>query len=77
MAIVRVRMKDLPSRTEADRQRVLDAAKRPVVYDPDCPPMTDEQLELLDYMMKKYNTRRITKEMYIAEGLYTPKSKSE
>ncbi|MBR1420395.1 MAG: hypothetical protein IJ575_04995 [Selenomonadaceae bacterium] len=70
-------MKDLPSRTEADRQRVLDAAKRPIVYDPENPPMTEEESKELAYMMKKYNTRRITKEMYIAEGLYTPKSKSE
>ncbi|MBR1421305.1 MAG: hypothetical protein IJ575_09680 [Selenomonadaceae bacterium] len=75
MAIVRVKLKDLPPRTEADRQRVLEAAKRPIVYDPDCPPPTEEEIAETEYLMKKYKTRRLTKEMYIAEGFIKPKSK--
>ena len=37
--------------------------------DPDCPPMTDEQLDQMDYMIRKYKTRILTREMYIKEGL--------
>ena len=70
-------MKDIPPLTDADIKRLEEASRRPPVYDPENPPMTEEESKELAYMMKKYNTRRITKEMYIAEGLYTPKSKSE
>ena len=78
MAIVRIRLKDLPTLTEEQKARLkaLEDFDDPM-DDPDCPPETDEEHEITMYMMKKYNTRRITKEMYIAEGLYTPKSKSE
>lgn len=30
--------------TEADRERVKKAKRKPVVYDEDCPPLTNEQL---------------------------------
>ena len=52
----------------AEEQTELAALKdRPITYDEDCPPMTDEQLDELDYLMRKYNTRRITKEIKMAE----------
>ncbi len=52
----------------AEEQTELAALKdRSITYDEDCPPMTDEQLDELDYLMRKYNTRRITKEIKMAE----------
>ncbi len=50
------RLAELKNRTEED-----------IVYDEDCPPMTEQQLEELDYLMRKYNTRRITKEIKMKE----------
>ena len=75
MAIVRVRLKDLPPLTDEDIKRLEDAAKRPPVYDPENPPITDEEFDRMEYLMKKYKTRRLTKEMYIAEGFIKPKEK--
>ncbi|MBR3498646.1 MAG: hypothetical protein IKO05_06625 [Selenomonadaceae bacterium] len=52
----------------AEEQTELAALKdRSITYDEDCPPMTDEQLDELDYLMRKYKTRRITKEIKMAE----------
>ena len=49
--------------TEEERAELAALENRPIVYDEDCPPMTDEHLAWLGYMMKKYKTRRITKEI--------------
>ena len=52
----------------ADEKAELVALKdRPSVYDEECPPMTKEQLDELDYLIRKYKTRRITKEILMAE----------
>ena len=52
----------------AEEKAELAALKdRPITYDEDCPPMTDEQLDELDFLMRKYKTRRITKEIKMAE----------
>ena len=40
--------------------------------DPDCPPMTEEEGRQMSYLLKKYKTQVLTKEMYIAEGFYKP-----
>ena len=40
---------------------------RPIVFDEDCPPTTEEQAAETLYLMRKYNTRRITKEIYMKE----------
>ncbi|MBR1421309.1 MAG: hypothetical protein IJ575_09700 [Selenomonadaceae bacterium] len=45
MAIVRVRLKDLPPLTDEDIKRLEDAAKRPPVYDPENLPITDEEFD--------------------------------
>ena len=74
MAIVRIRRCDLPPFTDEDIKRLEDAANRPSVYDPENPPMTEERYKRNVYLMKKYNTRRITKEILIAEGYLKPKS---
>ncbi|MBR1805175.1 MAG: hypothetical protein IJ774_02185 [Selenomonadaceae bacterium] len=60
----------LPKNAEltAQEQAELDALKdRPITYDEDCPPMTDRQLDEIDYLIRKYKTRRITKEILMAE----------
>ena len=38
-----------------------------IVYDEDCPPTTEEQADETIYLMRKYKTRRITKEILMAE----------
>jgi hypothetical protein len=39
-----------------------------IVFDEDCPETTEEHAEEMIYLMRKYKTRRITKEILIAEG---------
>ena len=52
----------------AEEKAELAALKdRPITYDEDCPPMTEEQLDELDYLIRKYKTRRITKEIKMKE----------
>ena len=48
-------------------EEIRSLKNRPITYDEDCPPMTDQQLEELDYLMRKYKTRRITKEIKMKE----------
>ena len=52
----------------AEEKAELAALKdRSIVCDEDCPPMTNEQLDELDYLIRKYKTRRITKEIKMKE----------
>lgn len=52
----------------AEEKAELAALKdRSITYDEECPPMTEEQLDELDYLIRKYKTRRITKEILMAE----------
>jgi hypothetical protein len=44
MAIVRSTLKAGDELTPEQRAQIRAAAKRPPVYDPECPPLTDEQL---------------------------------
>lgn len=75
MAIVRIRLSELGELTPEENAE-LDALRdfEDPMDDPDCPPMTDEQLNRMEFLMKKYKTRRITKEMKIAEGFIKPKT---
>ena len=56
-----------PPLTEEEKAEIAALKDRPIVYDEDCPPMTEEQLDELDYLMRKYKTRCITKEILMAE----------
>ena len=40
-----------------------------ITYDEDCPAMTEEEIERSIYLMKKYKTRILTREIYEREGL--------
>ena len=53
--------------TEEEKAELAALKDRPIVYDEDCPPMTKQQLDELDYLIRKYKTRRITKEILMAE----------
>lgn len=53
--------------TSEQKAEIAALKDRPITYDEDCPPMTEQQLEELDYLMRKYNTRRITKEIKMKE----------
>lgn len=53
--------------TPEEKAEIAALKGRPIVYDEDCPPMTDEELDELDYLIRKYKTRRITKEIKMAE----------
>lgn len=53
---------------KAELEALKNMQDEDIVFDEDCQPMTEEQLEELSYLMRKYKTRRITKEILIAEG---------
>ena len=58
--------KDAP--LTAEEKTELAALKdRPITYDEECPPSTKEELEENRYLRIKYKTRRITKEILMAE----------
>ena len=74
MAIVRIRQCDLGPITDEEVRQIREAARRPIVFDEDCMPLSDEIAERNDRLRIKYKTNRITKEILIAEGYLKPKS---
>ena len=56
-----------PPLTEEEKAEIAALKDRPITYDEDCPPMTEEQLDELDCLIRKYKTRRITKEIKMKE----------
>ena len=70
MGIVRVRLEDLPPLSEKDIAELRESYEKfadKEIDDPDCPVMTDEELDRMDRIMKRHNTRRITKEMILED----------
>ena len=60
----------LPKNAEltADEKAELAALKdRPITYDEDCMPLSEECQRKNDFIMRKYNTRRVTKELWLKE----------
>ena len=53
--------------TEEEKAELAALKDRPITYDEDCPPMTEKELDELDYLIRKYKTRRITKEIKMKE----------
>ena len=52
----------------AEEKAELAALKnRPIVYDEDCMPLSEECERKNDYIMRKYKTRRVTKELWLKE----------
>lgn len=58
--------KDAPLTAE-EKAEIAALKDRPIVYDEDCPPSTKEHLAEMSYLRRKYKTRRITKEILMAE----------
>ena len=56
-----------PPLTEEEKAELAALKDRPIVYDEDCMPLSEECERKNDYIMRKYNTRRITKEILMAE----------
>lgn len=56
-----------PPLTEEEKAELAALKNRPIVYDEDCPPTTEEEVEEAIYLMKKYKTRCLTKEIFMAE----------
>ena len=53
----------LTEEQKAELAALREMSDEDIVYDEDCPPTTEEQVNCSIYLMKKYNTRRITKEI--------------
>lgn len=56
-----------PLLTEEEKAEIAALKNRPITYDEDCPPTTKEETDEAIYIMRKYKTRRITKEIWMAE----------
>ena len=67
MAIVNYILRKGQKPTPEQIAEVREAAKYPVERDEENPPMTEEEYNFYSMLMKKYNTRRVTKEMVLAE----------
>lgn len=58
--------KDAPLTAE-EKAEIAALKNRPITYDEDCPPTTKEEADEAIYLMNKYKTRCITKEILMAE----------
>ena len=53
----------LTAEQEAELEALEELDDDDIFMDEDCPPMIDEELDWLGYLINKYNTRSITKEI--------------
>lgn len=53
--------------TAEEKAEIAALKDRPIVFDEDCMPLSEECHQKNLYIMRKYNTRYITKEMWMAE----------
>ncbi len=53
--------------TAEEKAEIAALKNRPIVYDEDCPPMSKKEHEEIRYLIRKYNTRYITNEMWMKE----------
>ena len=67
MAIVTYILRPNEPLTPEEEAELAALKDRPVEPDEDCPEFTEEQWAFYDHLMKKYNTRRVTKEMVLNE----------
>lgn len=51
--IVRYKSNELPPVSKEDIKRLRKAARRPIVYDEDCPELTDEQIKEIRKQIKQ------------------------
>ena len=53
--------------TEEEKAELAALKDRPIVFDEDCMPLSEECERKNDYIMRKYKTRRVTKELWLKE----------
>lgn len=53
--------------TPEERAEIAALKDRPIVFDEDCPPTTEEDAAESIRLMRKYKTRRLTKEIFMKE----------
>ena len=59
--------------TAEETAEIAALENRPVVPDEDCPEISDDEAAFYDYLHKKYQTRRISKEIILHEMAYLSK----
>ena len=52
---------------EAELEVLKGMSDEDIIVDEDCPEFSDEQWAFYDYLMKKYKTNNVTKEMVLNE----------
>lgn len=53
--------------TEEEKAEISALKDRPIVFDEDCMPLSEECHQKNLYIMRKYNTRHVTKELWMKE----------
>ena len=53
--------------TAEEKAEIAELKNHPIVFDEDCMPLSEEVQRKNDYIRQKYNTRRVTKEMWRKE----------
>ena len=53
--------------TAEEKAEIAALKNRPIVFDEDCPRMSKKEHEEIRYLIRKYNTRYITNEMWMTE----------
>ena len=53
--------------TAEEKAEIAALKDRPIVFDEDCMPLSEEVHQKNLYIMRKYNTRHVTKEMWMKE----------
>ena len=53
--------------TAEEKAEIAALKGRPIVFDEDCMPLSDECIRKNDYIKQKYNTRHVTRDLWIKE----------
>ena len=53
--------------TAEERAEIAALKGRPIVFDEDCMPLSDDVQQKNLFIMQKYNTRRVTRELWLKE----------
>ena len=53
--------------TAEEKAEIAALKGRPIVFDEDCMPLSEEVQQKNLYIMRKYNTRHVTKELWLKE----------
>ena len=56
-----------PPLTEEEKAEIAALKGRPIVFDEDCMPLSEECQRKNDYIKQKYKTRHVTRELWLKE----------